>query len=477
MRAGDNRWRPLILASIAAALPIVVITTMLLLGYGGETTTDRVKDLGQALAALAAALSLAGTAWRAPSRTRLSWILLSASGASVFIGQVIEGIWQDEAFPNPAEIGLLIAIPFASAGLLVWPKVQNIYASRLHAVLDFLMVAFSLAFVALGFGLLQDYNSAGGRAAWLGPLFPAGDVLLLTVVFVKLRRSRPTRPGRLALLLIGFSINALSDSASTILTAAGAWPSIRTVVGAAEMYGFALVALAPLWPRGPERKVDSDTALWRLLLPYAGVVAVLFTAIGSELIAHRSLPSSVDVPAGGLVVVLIVSQVLAFVEGRTLLRQSREAEAKVKARETMLQNVIDHAPQGVARITRDRRIANANPRLASILYTPKRLVESASLESFLPHDDPPAGWKHRLLHGHVRGCHRAAREGRNQRGQPPADGKAQPTQERVRLDGQPRIPHRAGGNPGLQRAHSRPGPRVERRQGSRRRYQQRRSAA
>jgi PAS domain S-box-containing protein len=86
-------------------------------------------------------------------------------------------------------------------------------------------------------------------------------------------------------------------------------------------------------------------------------------------------------------VVLIVSQVLAFVEGRTLLRQSREAEAKVKARETMLQSVIDHAPQGVARITRDRRIANANPRLASILYTPKRLVESASLESFLPHDD------------------------------------------------------------------------------------------
>jgi PAS domain S-box-containing protein len=53
----------------------------------------------------------------------------------------------------------------------------------------------------------------------------------------------------------------------------------------------------------------------------------------------------------------------------------------------MLNNVIDHAPQGVARITRERKIANSNPRLASILYAPKRLVEGWSLDTFLPRDD------------------------------------------------------------------------------------------
>jgi PAS domain S-box-containing protein len=85
--------------------------------------------------------------------------------------------------------------------------------------------------------------------------------------------------------------------------------------------------------------------------------------------------------------VLIASQVVSFLEARSLLRQSRQAEAKVREREVMLNNVIDYAPQGVARITPDRRIANGNPRLASMLYAPRRLVEGYSLEMFLSHAD------------------------------------------------------------------------------------------
>jgi PAS domain S-box-containing protein len=356
-----------------------VNTVLLALHYGG---TDRVEDVGAALAAFAAAASLAGAAWRAPTKTKLAWILLAASGASAFLGQVIEIFAEAEVFPTAAEIGLLVAIPFASAGLLLFPSAKNTYASRLHALLDFLMVAFSLAFIATGFGLLRDYAQAG----WLGPLFPAADVLLLTVVFVVLRRNAPTRRGRLNLILIGFAVMALADSMNTIFTAEGLLPSTRILFGAGTMYGFTLVALAPLWPRGVERQGEEDTSLWRTLFPYVGVVAVLSTAIGAAL-ANKHLPPSVDVPAAGLVIVLLASQVLSFVEGRALLRKSRESEAKVRERETMLNNVIDHAPQGVARITLDRRIANGNPRLASMLYAPKRLVERYSLEMFLPHED------------------------------------------------------------------------------------------
>jgi len=352
--SGNGRWLPFILVSIAAALPIAVITAILAFHYGGAATADPIRDAGAALAAMAAALSLAGAAWRAPTRTRWAWILLAASGASAFLGQVIEDLTEHEAFPSPAEVGLLIAVPFACAGLLVFPAMKNIYASRLHVVLDFLMVAFSLAFVAIGFGLLRDYAKAG----WVGPLFPAADVLLLTVIFVVLRCNRPTRRGRVALLLIGFAVIALSDSINTILGAEGLLPSIRILFGAGPMYGFALVALAPLWPRGVERTDRNDAALWRALLPYVGVVAVLATAIVAAL-ANKRLPASVDAPATGLVVVLIASQVLSFREGRVLLMQSRAAEVKVRERETMLNNVIDHAPQGVPRIMLDRRIANS----------------------------------------------------------------------------------------------------------------------
>jgi PAS domain S-box-containing protein len=368
--------------SIAAFFPVAVITALLAVHFGGATTTDRVKDVGVTLAALAAALSLAGAAWRAPAKTRWAWVLLSASGTSAFVGEVIEIFADQETFPNTAEIGLLIAIPFACAGLLLFPSLQNMYASRLHTLLDFLMVGLSLAFVAIGFGLLRDYAKAG----WLGPLFPAADVLLLTVIFVVLRRNRPTRRGRTALLLIGFAVNALSDSANTILGAEGLLASIRILFAAGTMYGFTLIALAPLWPRGVERKQQDDVALWRVLLPYVGVILVISTAMGAAL-AHLQLDSGVTAIGGGLVLVLIASQMLSFREGRVLLMQSRHAEAKVRERETMLNNVIDHAPQGVARITLDRRIANSNPRMASMLYAPKRLVEGYSLETFLPHED------------------------------------------------------------------------------------------
>jgi PAS domain S-box-containing protein len=382
MHGWDSRWLPFTLVSIAAFLPVAVITAALLLRYGGPTTADHIKDAGGTLAALAAAGSLAGAAWRAPARTRRAWMLLTASAAIAFVGQAIEIFAVGDVFPNPAEIGLLLAIPFACAGLLLFPSVQNIYASRWHAALDFLMVAFSLAFIAMGLGLLQDY----ARAGWLAPLFPAADVLLLTVVFVVLRRNRPTRRGRLNLILIGFATIALADSMYTILSTEGLLPSTRILFAAGTMYGFTLVALAPLWPRGVERHTEDESSLWRALLPYIGVVLVLTTAIGATL-ANRHLPPTVDVPAAGLVLTLIASQVLAFAEGRALLRQRRQSEAKVKERETMLNNVIDHAPQGVARVTLDRRIANSNPRLASMLYAPQRLVEGYSLDMFLPRED------------------------------------------------------------------------------------------
>jgi PAS domain S-box-containing protein len=379
---GDNRWRPFTLLSIAAALPLAVFTALLAIHYSGVATTDRIKDSAQAFAALAAALSLAGAAWRAPSRTRRAWLLLSAAALSAFVGQLSEMFADREVFPTPAELGLLVAIPFACAGLLAFPAVKNVYASRVHTVLDFLMVGLSLAFVAVGFGLVQDYTKAG----WLGPLFPAADVLLLTVVFVVMRRNRSTRRGRMALLLIGFTVNVLTDSANTILTAQNLLPSARILLGAGTMYGFTLVALAPLWPRGSESHEQDDASLWRALAPYVGVLLVISTAIGA-LLAHKHLDQSVTLIGGGLVLVLIASQVLSFREGRVLLRQSRQAEAKVREREIILNNVIDHAPQGVARVTLDRRIANSNPRLASMLYAPKRFVEGYSLEVFLPHED------------------------------------------------------------------------------------------
>jgi PAS domain S-box-containing protein len=69
---------------------------------------------------------------------------------------------------------------------------------------------------------------------------------------------------------------------------------------------------------------------------------------------------------------------------RRLLRRSRAAQARLREHERMLNDVIEHAPHGVASIAADRRITNANPRLASMLRAPVPTLLGATTDAFLP---------------------------------------------------------------------------------------------
>src|SRR5260370_12935476 len=91
----------------------------------------------------------------------------------------------------------------------------------------------------------------------------------------------------------------------------------------------------------------------------------------------------VALPAAGLVILLLVSQMLSHAEARSLLIQSRRTEALVRQREAMLDDVIDHAPQGVASITLDRRITSATPSLASMRSTPLSALLDSTTDACL----------------------------------------------------------------------------------------------
>jgi PAS domain S-box-containing protein len=53
----------------------------------------------------------------------------------------------------------------------------------------------------------------------------------------------------------------------------------------------------------------------------------------------------------------------------------------------MLNQVIDHAPQGVARIMADGRLISPNPSLAAMLRTPAESLADMALEAFIPRAD------------------------------------------------------------------------------------------
>jgi PAS domain S-box-containing protein len=377
-------------AAVFAAVALAGISAFVIFDRS-SLQTDLVRDAGQALSAFAAAAACTWAATRSTGRLRWAWALLAASATLTVVAEVAEfayTMWLGATpiFLSAADIGMAGAMPPAIAALLLFPPGANRYATPRRAALDLAMVALSLAFISAALSLPQLFvRFVGPGLSWLGLTFPVIDVALLTVVFYALRRSSPSFRPRLVLVLTGLGVIAFSDSASVFLAASGASSPLNDLPGSGSMYGFALVALAPLWPAREGPAVEDDMPLWQDLIPYFGVAAVFITAL-LGLLAHLHMSPLVTLPAAGLLIVLVASQLMSRAEARELVIQSRHAEARIRERETMLNDVIEHAPLGVATIGPDRRIINANPRLASMLSTPLQLLSGASLDPFLAAD-------------------------------------------------------------------------------------------
>jgi PAS domain S-box-containing protein len=376
-------------AAISAAALLAAISVCLVLRPGGATVVESVRIAGQIGSTLAAFAACVVLARGSSGGTRRAWALLAASAGCAFAGQLIDAAYTvtlraDPVFPSGADFGFLAAVPLAIGGLFAFPARASQFATRRRAVLDLAMVALSLTFISGALSLPQAYLQANPSPTWwVGPVFPIADVAVIAAIFVSLRRSLGTEGGRLVLVVCGLAINAISDSAAALLSSSGSLPVLASLFGVGTIYGYTLIALSPLWPKRRQQTPAREMAVWQDLVPYLGLSAVAVTALGVWL-ANRPMSTYVALPAGGLVVVLLASQLLSRDEARALLKESRRAEALDLEREILLHNVIDHAPQGVACITVDRRITTANPRLASMLYSPLPALIGSTTDAFLP---------------------------------------------------------------------------------------------
>lgn len=387
----DSNARRLRLLLVLAGAPLAVFTAFLLAPSNNDVLIGRIRDGGQFVAAAAACTSCTWAAMQPVGRARKAWALLAAAAASALVGEVIEigypiAVGSDAPFPSAVDPTILCAFVFAIAGLLAFPPARQ-YAMGTRAALDFAMFAVSLVFVL---GVITPALSSPftGRSSSIGIAvglaYPLLDVVLFTVIFATLRRSDPTHRHRMVVLLLGLTINAFANSISPILVTFGS-ASMVNLSQAGSAYGFALVAVAPWIPKNMSAKKEEEPPLWQVMLPYAGAGAVAGTAIVVWL-AHGHIAPWVALPGAGLGVVLIASQLLRGQEWRAVVRQLRDAEAKTSEREAMLQQIIEHAPQGVAAISRDRRIINANPRLAAILNASVDVLNGTTIDTFLDAD-------------------------------------------------------------------------------------------
>jgi len=388
-------WRRFVAFAAPAALCVAALTIWLGFKIGGTQVTNNVSDIAQAVPALIAAASCGWTAHRSDRRVRRAWVLIGASAASWGLGEVLwsyYGVVLGVAvpFPSAADAGFLGAIPLAVAGVLAFPSAPTRGSTRLRAVLDGTMVAFSLFFVSWALGLSSVYHQSGASllAQWIGLAYPVGDVVIGTVLFIAVLRSLPANRGRLLVLLFGLGANAFSDSAFAFLTASGSYGTASNLFNAGWIFGYTAVALAPLWPEGPAAELGEEgpLTLWRMIVPWLGLLAVALTALALTAM-QRPIDPFLVVPGATLVVVLMASQMLSYRDSLGLLTSSRRAESQLKLRTHLLNEIVARAPLGIARMGIDMRVIDANPRLAALLGTEPADLAGSSVAEFLSPDE------------------------------------------------------------------------------------------
>jgi len=174
----------------------------LLFHWGGTTATRRFDNIGETLAALVAAGACGVTAWRHQRRTRIAWALIGASALSWGLGQTVWSYFElvkgiQVPFPSLADIGYLSAVPLAVAGVLFFPSAPARATSLLRTILDGVLVAGSLFIIswATVLGTVYRAGSGGLTAQLIGLAYPAGDIIIGTIVLILASRApRENRP-------------------------------------------------------------------------------------------------------------------------------------------------------------------------------------------------------------------------------------------------------------------------------------------
>lgn len=392
---GLRGWRVFTIAASAAAVATVAFVAWTALRIGGDQATIAFDDIGEAIAAMAAAVSCGLAAARNSGRNRLAWALFAASAGCWAIGEVVWSVYEvglgvSVPFPSAADMGFLLAIPFAVAGVFAFTSAPSRLTTRGEALLAGALVAASLVFVAWSLGLraVYDTSSASPAAQLIGLAYPVGDIVTITVLVLALRRARKAERGRMLLLLGGLAANAFADTTFAFLTANGSYDAIGSLLDAGWVVGYLLIALAPLWPATDHEPAAAEgpIELWQLALPWVAVLAAAITAIRIAS-TGLALDQFSTVLAGSIGLLLVGSQVLSHRDSRAFLLRSQRMENQLERRSGLLNEIITHAPLGIARVGPNMKIIDVNPRMATLMHLDAHDVIDTPVSRYLHPDE------------------------------------------------------------------------------------------
>jgi len=358
--------------AVIASLSLAAILQFPILSASAVTAID---DVGEGVAALIAAAACAWAARRSSGHTRLAWSLMAISAAAWAAGEAVWS-WYEVGrgvavpFPSVADVGFLVAAPFAIAAIRAFWNAPRGTASRWRVWLDGLIIALALTFTGWALGLrliwLDSQDPLNEKLFELA--YPVLDILILTVVILAIRRATLQQQGRMFMLFAGVAAYSIADSAFSYLTANGTYGVRGSILDAGWVFGYLLIALAAIWPGTRSESVNdrSPVDLWQLALPWLTVLLAGGSALALA-VSGRPLDLFLTALTGIGAALLAGNMILTHKDFLAMLVQSRTSEAT-------LAEVIAQAPAGVVRIGTDLRIIEANIRFASLFDEGREFV-------------------------------------------------------------------------------------------------------
>ena len=343
------RFRVLALTS-ATALGVFIIWAALNPGRGA--LASQVDDLCKLSVATLASASCFWLGRRAEPALRVAWMWVGASAFAWAIGEAIVtgyAFARNGAvpFPSGADIGFLAALPLSAIGVLLFPSAPQFGLPRARMLLDSAIVAGSLLIVswATALGTLYYAGSGSVFSQAVGLAYPIGDVIVATVGISVLARGSGRKRIPLVLVVAGLLCLTVGDSSFEYLSHLGSF-RYDTVVDAARIAAFLLIALALFWPLdtvSSGREEAKGPSPWQVALPYFFLAIAIIAAVVQHGQSGRS--DRLVIVAGICVVVAVLTrQVLTLVENLRLAGQMQYAVTTLRVDQVELVHYAVHDP-------------------------------------------------------------------------------------------------------------------------------------
>ena len=325
---------------VAAAIVGAGFVVLLQLPGLNDLAILLLSNLGQLASAALASVACALAARRSAGRRRAAWSWLAVGTGSWAAGQAVWSYYEvilgrEVPFPSLADVGFLGFPVAAAVGLMILLGTQSHeLAARGRDVLDGAIIAGSLL-VLSWVTALGTVVAEGGELLplTLSLAYPAGDLILGTLVLLALARGAVGERRTLAVLALGLGGLAVADSAYVYLVSQGAYSS-ADLVSSGWVVGFLLVAAAaatvpPTDGVEVEHRSAPAMSVLRLTLPYVPLLAALTALTASVVTAPQT--EATDVLLGlALMLVVLTRQFLSMVDNLGLVVAVQEARDQLQ---------------------------------------------------------------------------------------------------------------------------------------------------